>query len=62
VKRTFLPMVTILALHHKYMKLFKPFTPRDIAWSVRKGFNQSIVERKSSKQDCSVWHERCRNL
>jgi len=26
-KRTFLPMVTIVVLHHKHMELFKPFTP-----------------------------------
>jgi len=31
-------MATILAVHHKHMKLVKPFTPRVIAWSVRKGF------------------------
>jgi len=29
-------------------KLFKPFTPHVIAWSVRKGFNQSI-RRKEQK-------------
>jgi len=28
-------MATILALHHKHMKLVKPHV---IAWSVRKGF------------------------
>ena len=33
-------LVTIVVLH-KHMKLFKPFKPRVIAWSVRKGFNQS---------------------
>jgi len=26
-KYTFLPMATIVVLHHKHMKLFKPFTP-----------------------------------
>jgi len=26
-------MVTIVVLHHKPMKLFKPLTPRVIAWS-----------------------------
>jgi len=25
-------------LHHKHMKLVKPFTPHVIAWSVRQGF------------------------
>jgi len=40
-KRTF-PMATIAVLHHKHMKLFKPFTPHVIARSVRKSFNQSI--------------------
>jgi len=38
-KRTFLAMVTIVVLHHKHMKLVKPFTPHVIACSVRKGFN-----------------------
>jgi len=40
-KRTF-QMATIAVLHHKHVKLFKPFTPHVIAWSVRKSFNQSI--------------------
>jgi len=31
------------------MKLFKPFTPHVIAWSVRKGFNQSIRRTKQQK-------------
>jgi len=35
-------MVAIVMLHHKHMKQFKPFIPHVIAWSVRKGFNQSI--------------------
>jgi len=48
-KRTFLPMVTIDVLHHKNMKLFTPFTPHVIAWSVRKGFNQSIRRTKEQK-------------
>jgi len=29
---------TIIVLHHKYMKLVKPFIPHIIAWSVREGF------------------------
>jgi len=47
-KLIFLPMVTIVVLHHKHMKLFKPFT-RVIAWSARKGFNQSIRRTKEQK-------------
>jgi len=31
------------------MKLFKPFTPHVIAWSVRKSFNQSIRRTKEQK-------------
>ena len=48
-KRTFLPTVTIAVLHHKHMKLFTPFTPHVIAWSVTKGFNQSIRRMKEQK-------------
>jgi len=48
-KRTFLPMFTIIVLHHNYMKQFKPFTPHVIAWPVRKGFNQSIRRTKEQK-------------
>ena len=48
-KSTFLPMSTIVVLHHKHMKLFKPFTPHVIAWSIRKGFNQSICRTKEQK-------------
>ena len=48
-KRAFLPMATIVVLHHKHMKLFKPFTPHVIAWSVRKGFHQSIRRTKEQK-------------
>jgi len=48
-KPTFFPMVTIVVLHHKHMKLFKPFTPHVIAWSVRKRFNQSIRKTKEQK-------------
>ena len=48
-KRTFLPMATIAVLHHKHMKLFKPFTPHVIAWSVREGFNQSIHRTKEQR-------------
>jgi len=31
-------MATILALHHKHVKLVKPFSSHVIAWSVRKCF------------------------
>jgi len=48
-KRTFLSMVVIVVLHHKHMNLFKPFIPHVIAWSVRKGFNQSIRKTKEQK-------------
>ena len=48
-KRTFLPVVTIAVLHHKHMKPFKPFTPHVIAWSVRKGVNQTIRKTKEQK-------------
>jgi len=48
-KRTFLPIVTIVALHHKHLKLFNPFIPHVIAWSLRKGFNQSIRRTKEQK-------------
>jgi len=58
-KRTFHPMVAIVVLHHKHMKLFKPFTPHVIAWSV-KGFNQSICRTKEQKTRLQL--ERCRNL
>jgi len=36
-------------VHHKYMKLVKQFAPHVIAWSVRKGFNQSICRSKELK-------------
>jgi len=50
-KHIFLAMATIvvLQLHHKHMKLAKPFTPHAIACSVRKGFNQSICRTKEQK-------------
>ena len=48
-KHTSLPMVTIVVLQHKHMKLFKPFTPHVMAWSVRKGVNQSIRRTKEQK-------------
>ena len=48
-KRTFLLMVTMVVLHHKHMKRFKPFTSHVIAWSVRKGFHQSIRRTKEQK-------------
>jgi len=36
------------------MKLFKPFTPHVIAWSVRKYFNQSI-RRTRVENDIAVF-------
>jgi len=48
-KGTFLAIATIVVLHHKHMKLFKPFTPHVIAWSVRKSFYQSIRRTKEQK-------------
>ena len=48
-KRTFLPMATIVVLHHKHTKLFKSFTPHVLALSVRKGFHQSIRRTKEQK-------------
>jgi len=38
-----------VVLHHKHMKLFKPFTPHVIAWSVRKDFDQSICRTEEQK-------------
>jgi len=49
-KRAFLPMVSIVVLHHKSMKLFQPFTPHVIAWSVRKCFNPSIRRTKAENE------------
>ena len=50
-RRTFLPMVTIVVLHHKRMKLFKPFTPHVIAWSIRNGLKSvdSCNERAANE-------------
>jgi len=48
-KRTFLPMATIFALHHKHMKLVKPFTPHVIACSIKNVFDQSICRTKERK-------------
>jgi len=61
-KRTFLPVVAIAVLHHKQMKPFKPFTPHVIAWSVRKGFNQSIRKTKEQKTRLQCLACLCRNL
>jgi len=38
VETHFSPMAAILALHHKHMKLVKPFTTHVIVRPVRKGF------------------------
>ena len=55
-KRSFL-MVAIAVLHHKHLKQFKPFIPHVIAWSVRKGFNQSIrrTKEQKTKLQCLDW-------
>jgi len=39
------------------MKLFKPFTPRVIAWFVRKGLNQSgrRTKEQQTRLQCSAW-------
>jgi len=42
-------MATILALHHKHMKLVKPLTLHVIACSVRKCFDPSICRTKERK-------------
>jgi len=57
-KRTLLPMATILALHHKYMKLVKQFTPHVIACSVRKGFRSVDLQNERAKSEIAVlsWH------
>ena len=54
-KRTFLPVVTIIVLHHKHTKLLKSFTQHVIAWSVRKGFNQSVRRTKEQKTRLQSW-------
>jgi len=54
-KCAFLPMVAIIVLHHKHTKLLKPFTQHDIAWSVRKGFNQSVRRTKEQKTRLQSW-------
>jgi len=38
VETHFFPMAAILTLHHKHMKLVKPFAPHVIVCPVRKGF------------------------
>jgi len=49
LKRTFLPMATILALYHKHMKLVKPFTHTCYCVVRQKRFLISrFAERKSS--------------
>jgi len=50
-------MVTIVVLHHKYTTLLKPFIPHVIAWSVRKGLNQSIrtTKEQQTRLECLAW-------
>jgi len=54
-KCTFLPMVTIVVLLHKYMKLFKPFTPHVIAWSVRRGFQSVDSQNERAENEIAVF-------
>ena len=54
-KRTFLPMVAVIVLHHKHTKLLKPFTQHVTACSVRKGFNQSVHRMKEQKTRLQSW-------
>jgi len=51
VETNFLPMATIVALHHKHkhMNLVKPFIPHVIVWSVRKGYSEQFIEQKAEK-------------
>ena len=53
-KCTFLQRVTVFVLRHKHMKLLRPFAPHVIAWSVIKGFNQSIrrMKEQETRQQC----------
>jgi len=46
---------TILALHHKHMKLVKPFTPHVIAWSVRKGFWSVDLQNERAENEIAVF-------
>jgi len=47
-------MATNLALHHKHMKLVKPFTPMLLRVPSEKVLISRFVERKSRKRDCNV--------
>jgi len=61
-KRTFLPTVTIVVLHHKHMKLFKPLHHMLLRVPSENVSISRFVERKNRKRDCSVYLEQCRNL
>ena len=43
-------LASLVVLHHEHMKLFKPLTPHVIAWSVRRGFNQSIRRTRAENE------------
>ena len=43
------PSLGTPVLHYKHMTVFKSFTSHVIAWSVSKGFHQSIRRRKEQK-------------
>jgi len=47
-------MVTIDVLHYKHMKLFTPFTPHVIVWSVRKGFNEVDSSNERAENETAV--------
>jgi len=44
-------------VHHKHMKLVKPFTPHVTAWSIRKGLNQSgrRTKEQQTRLQCLAW-------
>jgi len=54
VETHFFPMVTIVVLHHKHMKRFKPFISHALRRPSEKVLISRFVERKSRKRDCSV--------
>jgi len=51
--RTFLPMATILALHHKHMKLVKRLHHMLLRVPSKMFLISRFVEQKSGKRDCS---------
>jgi len=47
-------MATIVVLHHKHTKLFKPFTPMLLRGPSEKVLISRFAERNSRKRDCNV--------